>query len=156
MNAETLINKLSPLLKENENKLIVMEYTSKSCVVFGNSISIKKALMQLGGKYNSKLKKEGEQTPGWVFPLDKKSQITKFLNDINTENSVLSLTDVKIIIDSIFKENEELLLKRTTVKVQMADYNSFVAKRMEEHKANTPDMSFVEIMGLISKEWESI
>lgn len=154
MNAEIFINKLTPLLKDKQNKLEVIDYSAKSVVVFGNSIAIKATLKQMGGKYNAKLKRNDDVVCGWVFPIEKKNSITKFIEDVNGDDGILSLNDVKYIIDNIFKENEKEMLEKSSPKTQMADYNTFVGEQMELIKKENPEMSFADVMVIISKKWE--
>jgi len=58
------------------------EYSEKSFVVFGDTKPYKDSLKALGGKFNSKLKIEGEETPGWIFSKKQSEKVQKFLAQV--------------------------------------------------------------------------
>ena len=64
------------------NSLTIFNYSEKAIAVFGNTEQHKTKLTELGGKYNPRLKKEGEITPGWIFSKSKRTQIQEFINQI--------------------------------------------------------------------------
>lgn len=65
------------------SQIHIIEYSARSIVVGGDTKSIKKDLMNLGGKCNSKLK----STPGkgWVFPKTKQEKVEIFLKSKTDE-----------------------------------------------------------------------
>jgi hypothetical protein len=64
----------------SSNEMYIYEYSEKSIAVFGNTTPHKEILEEYGGKYNRNLKKDGENTPGWIFVKSKKEKIQKYIN----------------------------------------------------------------------------
>lgn len=62
------------------SQIQIIEYSARSIVVAGDTMSIKKDLMNLGGKWNSKLKSPPGK--GWVFPKTKQEEVEIFLCSI--------------------------------------------------------------------------
>jgi hypothetical protein len=58
-----------------KDSLIVSNYTEKSVVVTGDTISHSNELKKLGGKYNPKLK----TGPGWIFSKTREPAIQKYI-----------------------------------------------------------------------------
>ena len=66
--------------REIEDKLeIVLEYTSKTFIIVGNTKKYKDLLKTLGGFYNSKFKYNGG-TSGWGFSTGKLDEVKSILN----------------------------------------------------------------------------
>ena len=64
----------------SSNEMYIYEYSEKSIAVFGNTTPHKEILEEYGGKYNRNLKKDGENTPGWIFVKSKKEKIQNYIN----------------------------------------------------------------------------
>lgn len=167
MNTDTLFAKLSPILKDKEleNKLEVVEYSGRSIAVFGNSIAFKDVFKNMGGRFNNKLRRrtdgvandddDDEQTVvGWLFPLEKKNYIEKFIKEVNADTGFISAYEVKHIVDELFRNYTEELINKTSAKTQMQDYNAFVAQQLEELKRTHPNMSYPNLMEIIAKKWD--
>ena len=78
------------------SNLIITRYSDKAIAVFGNTENYKTQLIDLGGKYNPRLKKEGEITPGWIFPKLKQSQLQELINSgfqthVRSQNHVVDV-----------------------------------------------------------------
>ena len=78
------------------SNLMITQYSDKAIAVFGNTENYKTQLIDLGGKYNPRLKKEGEITPGWIFPKLKQSQLQELINSgfqapVRSQNRVVEV-----------------------------------------------------------------
>ena len=94
--------------------LQLIQYSEKSIAVFGNTDQYKTMLSELGGKYNNRLKKEGEITPGWIFPKNKQSQVHEFIKStIGQQNTPTALVSSEYLNILLRLENIEKVLKIT-------------------------------------------
>lgn len=62
--------------------LELVEYSEKAIAIFGNTRPHKDELKNLGGRFNPRLKHNGEKEMGWIFPKSKLQQIENYLNSI--------------------------------------------------------------------------
>lgn len=71
-------------------KLEVKDYTPKSFVLLGDTLSHKDQIEKLGGKWNNSLtdKETGVKFGGWIFPMHKKNNV---LRDLNISDKAASL-----------------------------------------------------------------
>lgn len=116
------------------NSLTIFNYSEKAIAVFGNTEQHKTKLTELGGKYNPRLKKEGEITPGWIFSKSKRTQIQEFINQINTivtqeitsnevnDNIYVSITKKQYNCILSRLENLEILLKTNHSDICQPEY----------------------------------
>lgn len=98
--------------------ITITEYTEKSIVIRGDTLEYKEELLNLGGKWNTKLR-DGE---GWIFPKTKYDKLNEWLINIKSgnnksekkiynNNSNLSLiTRVKILSEKLETIQKELFL----------------------------------------------
>jgi hypothetical protein len=61
--------------------LIINDYTEKSFVVRGDTITHKKELKMMGGKWNSRLK----DGCGWIFPKTKKVDVENYIKGVESK-----------------------------------------------------------------------
>lgn len=59
-------------------ELNLIDYTDKSCVVYGDTYPIKEVLKAMGGKFSSHLDIDGRC--GWVFQITQKDSLKMFFN----------------------------------------------------------------------------
>lgn len=59
-------------------ELHLIDYTDKSCVVYGDTYPIKEVLKAMGGKFSSHLDIDGRC--GWVFQITQKDSLKMFFN----------------------------------------------------------------------------
>ena len=64
---------------EATGKIQIVSYSEKAIAVFGETKPLKELLKEIGGRFNPYLKKDGIQTPGWIFSKKKESQIREAL-----------------------------------------------------------------------------
>ena len=57
------------------DKPFIVDYSEKAIAVFGNTVSLKDALEEVGGKYNTNLRGKA----GWIFPKMKREIVQKLL-----------------------------------------------------------------------------
>lgn len=84
------------------DQMELVEYSEKSCAVFGNTRDYKEAMKSLGGRFNMKLVRRtpinhdnGRQTigheentePGWIFPKSSQSNVLNYLKTGQINNS---------------------------------------------------------------------
>jgi hypothetical protein len=55
----------------------IVDYSSRSLAVFGDTKPIKEELMNLGGRFNKYLKHDGVTKAGWIFPLKARADVEK-------------------------------------------------------------------------------
>lgn len=70
-------------------ELFILQYTPKSIVVMGNTLSHSDALVSLGGTYNTGLK----IGPGWVFAKIREESVQKYIDTGLVEKYVYSNTE---------------------------------------------------------------
>ncbi|MFV0507337.1 MAG: fusion protein, partial [Bacteroidales bacterium] len=56
----------------------LMEYSSKSVAVFGNTRPIREKLKKMGGAFNSRLKYQGVRAAGWIFSKAYEQELAVF------------------------------------------------------------------------------
>jgi hypothetical protein len=63
----------------------LIDYSEKSVAVFGETKVIKELLKDVGGRYNKFLKypDENSKSPGWIFKMNKKSELIEKFNENN-------------------------------------------------------------------------
>jgi len=65
--------------------MVLVDYSDKSCVLYGEDTQIyKDKIKELGGKWNRNLSYDGNPIKGWIFPLKYKNSIQKFLEELRT------------------------------------------------------------------------
>tara|TARA_B100000989_G_scaffold233968_1_gene180806 strand:- start:117 stop:518 length:402 start_codon:yes stop_codon:yes gene_type:complete len=85
----------------------IENYTAKSFVLLGNTKKYKDDIKLLGGKFNCNLK---DNKVGWIFPVEKKDQVEKWLKSDN----ILEKSEIKNDLEQTLKEilgNQKLFLK---------------------------------------------
>lgn len=60
----------------------VVDYSSQSIVIVGDTFSLKDKIKELGGTFSKSLTVEGNKVPGWVFPKTKKQEIDTFIQSL--------------------------------------------------------------------------
>jgi hypothetical protein len=58
---------------------IIVDYSEKAIVVFGDTRRLKNELKVLGGRFNPKLTYEGEKKAGWIFSKSKEQHVRNLL-----------------------------------------------------------------------------
>jgi hypothetical protein len=105
-------SKNSTLRGNNQNSLIVTEYTEKSVVVTGDTVFHSKNLQKLGGKFNPNLKIGA----GWIFSKTRKESIENYIKtgeilpfvfNSKVVKDSESLTKVFAMLKTAFNEDEE-------------------------------------------------
>lgn len=91
-------------------EMYIYEYSEKSIAVFGNTTPHKEILEEYGGKYNRNLKKDGENTPGWIFIKSKREKIQKYINS----NTFGTNTIAPIMVQSTTISTPRLLSSTAT------------------------------------------
>lgn len=105
-------SKNSTLRGNNQNSLIVTEYTDKSVVVTGDTVFHSKNLQKLGGKFNPNLRIGA----GWIFSKTRKEsietyiktgEILPFVFNSKVVKDSESLTKVFAMLKDAFYEDED-------------------------------------------------
>ena len=151
------------------SQIQIIEYSTRSIVVSGDTKSIKTDLMKLGGKWNSKLKSSPGK--GWVFPKTKQTQVEKFLdsgddvkiNDepiISPEEQIKNLEKLLTEKDEIIAQQEDIISELKTEKESNLNELSHFARiyddLMQEHAAlcepDEEDLSAQKVQEEVSEE----
>lgn len=74
----------------------IFYYSPVSIAVFGNTEKYKEKLMELGGKYNPRLKHEGRILKGWIFSRKHESKILEFF--YGTDHQEIKIKTFKPIV----------------------------------------------------------
>jgi len=85
----------------------IENYTAKSFVLLGNTKKYKEDIKKLGGKFNCNLK---DNKVGWIFPVEKKDQVEKWLKSDN----ILEKSEIKNDLEQTLKQvldNQKIFLK---------------------------------------------
>ena len=102
----------TPALNKDTKSLIVSNYTEKSVVVTGDTISHSNELKKLGGKYNPNLK----IGPGWIFSKTREPIIQKYIETGEIEpykpiaapkSDSFSFTHIFEDLKNAFKDDED-------------------------------------------------
>jgi len=59
--------------------LRVIDYSEKAVALVGDTFSIKDKIKQIGGTFNKSLHIENTTVPGWIFPINKKSDVEELV-----------------------------------------------------------------------------
>ncbi len=70
--------------------LRVIDYSEKAIALVGDTFAIKDKIKQIGGTFNKSLHIENTTVPGWIFPMNKKSDVEELVK--NTPTSIKSST----------------------------------------------------------------
>ena len=109
-------------MSKNTIDLNINDYTEKSFVVRGDTMSYKNELKMMGGKWNSRLK----DGAGWIFPKTKKNEVKQFIeNGTVTQNNDKKLHSHTI---SIHKKIDELTNRVVNIETLL--------KQLLSHKEN--------------------
>ena len=65
----------------------VVDYSEKAVAVFGDTKAIKDQLKELGGRFNSALKYNGEKRAGWIFSKKQADKVRELLAPAKTEEA---------------------------------------------------------------------
>ena len=58
---------------------IIVDYSEKAIVVFGDTKPVKDALHALGGRFNARLTHDGQKRAGWIFQKTKEDEVRRLL-----------------------------------------------------------------------------
>lgn len=64
------------------NIVELIEYSERSVAVFGQTQPYKSHFMDIGGKFNPALTKQGQKQPGWIFSKKQQAAVTDLVNKI--------------------------------------------------------------------------
>lgn len=76
----------------------IVDYTDKAIAVFGDVKKYDSEFLRLDGKYNEKLKYQGGQATGFIFPKFKKPQVQELVRKLKvmeTSGSIIETEDRK-------------------------------------------------------------
>ena len=59
----------------------IVNYSSRSLAVFGDTKTIKEELKELGGRFNKYLKHDGLTKAGWIFPLKARADVEELIGE---------------------------------------------------------------------------
>lgn len=92
--------------------LIVEDYSDKSFAVFGNIVSFRNKLTELGGTENQYLKRKttGAPTPGFVFPNFKRKTVEEFVLIANNPDPLDSVSKSSVKKDIVEKKSDESMM----------------------------------------------
>jgi len=62
-----------------ETFFLIVDYSQKALVVFGDTKPVKEQLKALGGRFNPKLTHEGRKKAGWIFSKSQESELRSLL-----------------------------------------------------------------------------
>lgn len=97
--------------------LTVESYSEKAFVIRGETKKYKEQLIDLGGKYNSRLK----GGPGYIFPNVDFEKINKFIKE--GVNEINSTEDLNKKLDDICKKLD-IIIEKLSLKENNECYNS--------------------------------
>ena len=75
--------------------LVYEKYTAKSLVVRGDRETYNKLIIQLGGTWNPRLKKNGVITPGWLVPISYEDKIQKLIKSTKKDGEIEKMAKSK-------------------------------------------------------------
>lgn len=64
------------------NIVELVEYSERSVAVFGQTQPYKSHFMDIGGKFNPALTKQGQKQPGWIFSKKQQAVVADLVNKI--------------------------------------------------------------------------
>jgi len=64
------------------NIVELIEYSERSVAVFGQTQPYKSHFMDIGGKFNPALTKQGQKQPGWIFSKKQQAVVADLVNKI--------------------------------------------------------------------------
>lgn len=88
-----------------EDILEVVDYSTRSIAVFGNTGEYRSLLREKGGKFNNFLKRDGVSTPGWIFGVKETASIVELVDQVNS--GMILPTDTQIKKKEDRKERSE-------------------------------------------------
>lgn len=89
----------------------IVQYSSYSIAIFGNTKAWKDALKSKGGKYNAYLTHGSDKKPGWIFPLAKRAEIETLLGYSPASNDSTN-ANTNSIPDQPESKSEGQIIKR--------------------------------------------
>ena len=66
---------------DGKHRIRIVDYTDKSFAVFGDTKPWKDAFLLLNGKFNPKLKEDGNESAGWIFSKKKRDLVLACIKD---------------------------------------------------------------------------
>lgn len=62
-----------------QGEFILVNYSDKAIALFGDTKPIKDLLSDLGGRFNSRLTRNGAKCAGWIFQKAKEAQVRELI-----------------------------------------------------------------------------
>lgn len=120
----------------------IVDYTDKSCIVIGDTFSLKDQLKAKGGRWQPNLRKMPEvATKGWLFPLTKKAELEKLIEtqqvSINNQKDANQASNIVLHVNL----PTEIIEKVDNVEQINNDHDGYVTiikkiTRIEKYKIN--------------------